>query len=115
MTRIATALLICSTLLACERKSVDLGYGFKLVGLDGRNAAIANATDRMVVDPNVMRYKVFGSIIVGERDDAGIDERLSKRYGFFVFDMRTGMLFEGLNKSQLSERLKLYGISAFPF
>jgi hypothetical protein len=87
--------------VSCGGKSKDLGGGYKYVQLDGTNAAIADRDSRMVVDPNVKQYRVVDSFIIGERVDANIDDKLSKRFGYFILDMREGQLLEGLDKASL--------------
>ena len=62
----------CIFVLSCAEKQVDLGAGYKYVKLDGVNAAIADRDSHMVVDPNVKRYRVIGSYVVGERVNADI-------------------------------------------
>lgn len=101
-------------LFACERQSSDLGHGYKLIGLDGQNAAIEDKNHRVVVDPNVVRYRVLGNYVVGERGNADIDDRLSKRYGFFVLDMRDGRYVEGLDEKNFRRALQERKLPSIP-
>jgi len=94
-------ILFCMIVVSCGEKSTDLGKGYKYVQLDGTNAAIAGRDSHTVVDPNVKRYRVVDSYIIGERVAANIDDKLSKRFGYFIFDMRNGQLLEGLDKASL--------------
>jgi hypothetical protein len=99
------SLLLCIVLGACGEAEFDLGRGYKYIQLDGRNFAIARPDRYSAVDPNVTRYKVMDPYVVGERVHADIDSRLSQRYGYFVLDMRSGELLEGLDKQAFQEAL----------
>ncbi|SRR6266487_1910493 len=103
--------VLCIFSVACGEKVVDLGAGYKYVRLDGPNAAISDHDNHMVVDPNVTRYKVIGSYIVGERADANIDKRLSRNFGYFIVDTRTGQLVEGLDRPAFENALHARGLN----
>ena len=109
------ATLCCTWVASCGEKEVDLGRGYKYVRVDGSNAAIADRDNHMMVDPNVKRYKVVGSYVVGEREDAKIDERLSRNFGYFIFEMRSGQLLEGLDKAKFEKALTARNLNAEPF
>jgi hypothetical protein len=102
--RILSAVL-CIFVAACTEKEVELGAGYKYFPLDGKNAAIVDRESRMVVDPNVSQHRVVDSYIVGERVDADIDDKLSKKFGYFIFDRRNGVLIEGLDKASFEDSL----------
>jgi hypothetical protein len=108
-------MLACISLVSCAEKQVNLGAGYKYVQLDGVNAAIADRDSHMVVDPNVKRYRVIGSYIVGERVNADIDVKLSKNFGYFIFDMRNGQLLEGLDKAKFDQELRARKLEIAPF
>ena len=108
----AVILVLFVMLSACKEQSLDVGDGYKYVQLDGRNWTIANKDNIMIVDPNVTKCKAIGALIVGYRNDSGIDERLSKKYGFFVFDKRSGVLVEGLDKGGFESALQAHGVPA---
>jgi len=96
-------------------KTIDLGDGYKYVQLDGRNWAISDRDSLMVVDPDVTRCKVIGPLIVGERKNADIDEALSKKYGFFIFDKRNKELIEGLDGRAFDSALLARSLPEKPF
>lgn len=100
---------------ACGENQVILGAGYKYVQLDGSNHAISDIDNRMVVEPNVTRYKVIEPYIVGERKDANIDERLSKRFGYFILDMQSKQLIEGLNDTAFADALRMRNLPAKQF
>jgi len=79
-------------LSSCGEREIDIGDGYKYVQLDGQTWTIADREHRIVVDPDVTKYKIVGRFIVGERGDINIDERLSKKYGLFIFDKQNKTL-----------------------
>jgi len=107
-------LIFLVLLTSCGEREVDIGDGYKYVQLDGRNWTIADQEHHIVVDPNVKRCKVIGRFIVGERDDANIDERNSKKYGLFIFDKQTKMLIEGLDRNAFETALRARGLPENP-
>lgn len=113
--RIIAAALLCILLSGCGEKEVELEGGYKYVQLDGASYTITNRENRMVVAPNVSRYKIFGSYVVGERKDADIDDRLSRNFGFFILDTRTGELLEGLSQANFEEELRARHLNSHPF
>lgn len=105
-------LCLCVLLTCCGESEVNLGNGYKYVQLDGRAYAISNKDNRMVVDPNVIRYKVIGTYVVGERTNANIDERLSKKFGYFILNTQDGQLIEGLSKRKFESVLRGRNLNA---
>src|ERR1051325_4149566 len=108
-----SALLACYLLFACGDRSVDLGEGFRYLRLDGGAWAISDSANTLVVYPNVVRFKVLGSIVAGERTDLKVnkkffelDKHLSAKLGYFIFDMKTRELVQGLNKTELHDALR---------
>jgi hypothetical protein len=100
------SVLLCVFAISCAQTDEGLGGGYRYVQLDGRNGAIVDRNSLMVVDPNVRRHKIVGSFVVGERIDADIDDKLSKSFGYFIFDMRNGQLLEGLRKGDFQGALR---------
>ncbi|HEX5279496.1 MAG TPA: hypothetical protein VFW28_05430 [Micropepsaceae bacterium] len=97
----------CVLLVACGEREVDLGSGYKYVQLDGANFAISKGT-RMVVDPNVVSYKVIGTFIVGDREKPSVidDPRFSKDFGYFIVDTKSGQFVAGLDRSRFDDALR---------
>lgn len=100
------AMLFFTILCACGESETDIGAGYKYIQLDGSNYTIVDKNSHIVVDPNVARYKVLGCYVVGERNDANIDDRLSKKFGYFILDMHSGVLVEGLDKTRFENALR---------
>ncbi len=109
--------LLCFVLSACGEREISLGNGYLYVQLDGRNYAISDLRHAMVVDPNVVRYRLIGAYIVGERDVPTIidDPRFSRKFGFFILDAQTGQLVEGLNENEFETALRSRGLDLHPF
>ena len=108
-------LLVFVVLLgSCGERTVDIGDGYQYVQLDGLAWTIADQEHHIVVDPNVKRCKVIGRFIVGERSDANIDERLSKKYGLFIFDKQSKVLVEGLDRNGFETALRARGLPENP-
>jgi hypothetical protein len=111
------SMLLCMLAMSCQRpeREVNLGDGYKYVELDHVvNAAIVDREDHIVVDPNVKRFKVLGAFVVGERANANIDDKLSRRFGYFIFDKRNGTLLEGLDNAAFSAALRDRGLRSSP-
>lgn len=109
------AALLCILLSACGEREEQLGAGYTYVQLDGSSYAISDSNNRMVVAPNVSRYKILGSYIVGERKDANIDDRLSKHFSYFILDMQSGALLEGLDQASFKDALEARHLNSKPF
>ena len=103
------ALAVAALLTACGE--AELGSGYRYVKLDGYAAAILDRNNTMVVDPHVKRYAVIDGYIVGKRADADIDDSLSKRYGYFILNMQSGELLEGLGRSEFEAALNARNLS----
>jgi hypothetical protein len=106
--------LILLFLTACDTGITNLPHGYKYVQIDGVNGDIANRYNVVVVDPNVERYDVIGDFIVGERSDAELDQRLSRRFGYFILDTRDGKYVEGLKQQQFERELQARGLPLHP-
>jgi hypothetical protein len=104
--------LVVLLLAGCGEGVTELGHGYKLISLDSANWCIADGHQRIVVDPNVSHFRVLDPYVVGERDDANIDERNSRHYGFFIFDMRDRSYVEGMDKRQFEDALHKRGLCA---
>jgi hypothetical protein len=110
-----TIVFLCFLLGACGEREIDPGAGYKYVQLDGTNWVITDRDNYDVVHPNVIRCKVIDSYIVGERVDAKIDQRFSKKFGYFIFDTRIQQLVEGLSKSAFEATLRALHLNFEPF
>jgi hypothetical protein len=87
-------------LSACGEDDLDIGSGYRYFELDGGNYAIVDRNNLIVVDPNVTRYVVMDSYIFGEREKPSLidDPRFSRKFGYFILDMRNGEYVEGLDE-----------------
>jgi len=104
---IALLLVLCG----CDTGTSKLPHGYSYVQIDGVNGMIvADATHEVAVEPNVKRYALVGDFVVGERDDAELGLKLSKRFGYFIFDTRDGKYVEGLNEQQFEKELGARGL-----
>jgi hypothetical protein len=102
----ACAVSLCLLLGACERE-VELGRGYQLVDVDTRpTSVITDPDNHMVVDPHVSRYEVIDPYILGERQDADLDPELSRKFGYFILNMQTGQLQEGLDREAFESALE---------
>ncbi len=107
--------MLCILLGACEGET-DLVRGYSLVVVDNRpTALISDKDDRVVVDPNIIRHKVIDTYIVGVREDAELDPRLSTKFGYFIFSTQTGELQEGLDRAAFEVAAKAIGINPRAF
>jgi hypothetical protein len=93
-------------LAACSQEDVKLPRGHEYFHISPSIAAIADAEQRIVVDPNVIEYAVIGDYVVGKRADAHLDREFSPRIGFFILDMRRRKLVEGLNPAEFQLALR---------
>lgn len=109
------ALISCACLWACGESEVNLVAGYKYVQLDGHNFAISGSDNRMVVDPNVVRYKIVSPYVVGERKKSNIEGPLSQAFGFFILDINSGNLVEGLDGAAFADALRVRNLPADPF
>ena len=99
-------LSIFAALSACSERS--LGGGYKYVKLNYQNHIIANDHGRILVYTNVTFAKKKGKCIIGLRE---LDEPVGNppermkivdgKYGYFVFNINTGSLRDGLTKEEL--------------
>jgi hypothetical protein len=108
---IALLLVLCG----CDTGIAKLPHGYSYVQIDGVNGMIvADATHEVAVEPNVKRYALVGDFVVGERNDAELSPKLSRRFGYFIFDTRDGNYVEGLNERQFEKELGARGLPSHP-
>jgi hypothetical protein len=105
---------VCVFLAACSQET-SLPHGYKYIYASASSAGITNWRGELVVDPHVVRYKVLGPYIVGERVDDNLNPSMSDKYGFFLLDMRSGELIEGLKDTEFAEALRKRGLDPRPF
>ena len=111
----ARALILCALVLlaaSCGEKEIDLGSGFTYVQLDGSNWAVVHGS-AVIVLPNVVNCKLVRGVIVGKREEPhyiDVPEPFSEKYGYFVYDIETKSLTEGLTKEKFVETLGRRGI-----
>lgn len=97
-------------ILGCEKEvPEDLGDGYTFFTTNPSNHYI-NKNRKAIVHTNIIEYKVIGKFIVGFREPTKFHEvpesLISKNYGYFVLDKKTGNLREGLSKSEFEEFLQ---------
>jgi hypothetical protein len=109
------SLLAFLLLVGCGQSEVGLPYGYSYVQLDGVNGTIVDSQHVVVIEPNVMRYQVIGRYIVGERNNPELDPRISRKYGYFVFDMLSRDYVGGLSKSDFETALRRRRLGQNPF
>ena len=95
-----------SVLCACMGDiNEDLGNGYTFRSTNGYNHHIAH-NYKVVVDSNVTEYRVVGDYITGKREPSsfpvGDQQFVSSIYGYFVLDMKTGQLSEGVDLAKIS-------------
>jgi len=108
------ALSVCALLAACSQET-RLPHGYKFFYVAGSIAAVSDWRGNIAVDPSVARYKILEPYLVGERVDANLDPSFSTKYGFFLLDMRSGKLVEGLNAAEFAEALRKRNLDLHPF
>ncbi len=110
-------ILLFALLLGCGKGEVDLIAGYKYIQLYGSIHAISDRDNKEVIDPNVKRYRVIEPYIIGERDNADLEDLqlYSTQYGYFIIDTRNGQLIEGLNKPDFQDALRARHLNSAPF
>lgn len=98
---------------SCSHETpIELGNGYQFLPTNTYNHYITHGI-KTIVDTNIVEYEVVGHYIVGLRKPSewlDIPEDLvSTNYGYFALNMETGVLREGLDKSEI-DAIKMYKI-----
>ncbi len=108
---VAVVLLTAFSLWSNADQKRMLGYHHD--GVDG-DLAILDIDKGVAVDPDVTGYRVIGNYIIGMRVAAAypVEEwEMSPSYGYFVFNMVTGELEEGMCWHELVSNLVGKGVA----
>ena len=114
------AVLIASPSVGgCDREEA-IAAGYVFTPISGRTGLIVREIDgrkEFAVDPNVTRYERIDGYIVGIREVAELvdDPGYSRRFGYFLLDIESGELVEGLGKEDFEAELRKRRLGPNPF
>ena len=102
-------------LVGCSSDTLEqLGNGYNLARTNKYNHSIIKGY-AVVVDTNITKYLFDERYIVGCRAKPvwfDVDEKtVSDKYGYFIFDKKSGTLDEGMNEKEFILRVTLLDIS----
>ncbi len=108
--KITGVLLLAFLLLGgCAIGERHIAGRYTLVSLDPENMAIKDGADAMAVFPNVTFQATDGRSIYGcrRRSSAVVadTEPFNSGFGWFILDVKTGKLIQGLSLEELIKRL----------
>lgn len=89
-----------------------LGHGYIFVATNKYNHYILKDS-RMIVESNVVRYKVFGEYVVGFREQPTRPDTYTDNpdgYGYFVLNLISGEIFEGIPEEEFLVKIEGIGI-----
>lgn len=116
--RLASVALFVALVAICDcwDYSVDLPNGYRLVRLNSYEVAIVLPDNRMLIDPDVRRYAISGSVVAGF---AEVPKSLPQQpppprqqEGYFIVNTETGDVWDSLSQEAWLERLRLLGIES---
>ena len=90
-----------------------LGNGYSLARTQNRNVGLCNAHGEQVVGPQIDKYQVYPQAIVGHVLKYP-DPYFQSIPGYFVVDVKTGKVYQGLSYQEWLKRLRRYGIRSAP-
>ncbi len=94
-------------LTGCSLAEADepLPNGYRFVEVSKGNGMIITDDGEIAVYPNVVEYRLNGSLVVGRRelatDNTDYSQPFVKGLGSFVFDTSTGRLMQGLSQAEI--------------
>ena len=90
-----------------------LGNGYSLARWSYKTVALCNAEMVAVVMPHIDRYQVYPAAIIGHVVKHH-DPYYRSVPGYFVVDMKTGKVYQGLSYEEWLKLLRTYGIRSAP-
>ena len=105
--------LVSCVVLGCGESPRDLGYGYYCVKLNRYDWVIVKKIHNDVFEPvaetNVVEYDVSDGVIFGLRLASEVlgdsEDLIIQKYGYFILDIDTGELLEGLSKAEYEKIL----------
>jgi len=91
----------------------DLGAGYLFVATNRYNHSIIK-NNRMIVGSNIIRHEVFDHYVIGYREESvNPDTRVgsSKGYGYFILNLSSEVLFDGLSKEDYLKKIESMGVT----
>jgi|GEM_PF-4726257 len=89
----------------------ELGNGYFLVETNSFNRSIVKGV-APIVHSNIENYSSTGNYVIGLRQPSlHPDMMASEKYGFFILDLESGELHEGLSEREYIEFFKKKGIT----
>ena len=96
--------------------SIALPDGYSLVRVYAGAVLMADPSHKKIISPNIDGYKVLQHVVVGHvsRDKLPPEEAAESKPGYFVVDVRNGIVHQGLDERSWIDSLRRYGITTKP-
>lgn len=115
--KIITVLLVIFLLLVLRffmsgDYRIKLMNGYSLVRVYANAVLLTNDKSGVLINENIEKYSLSGSIITGIVSDGGLDEfhKKQSRPGYFIVDMDKNTILQGLDEQEWKNELKKRGI-----
>lgn len=91
----------------------DLSHGYKIVRSMSESVALCDSSNLEIVAPHIDGYAVNAEFIIGhvKKSKYPCDDSVP---GYFIVDLETGNVKQGLSKEDWLSKLKKYGIKSAP-
>jgi len=96
--------------------SISLPGGYSLIRVYAGAILMADKNHSKIISPNIDGYKVFGHIVIGHvsSDNLPPEEAADSQPGYFILDIQSGTVLQGLDEQRWLDLLQKYGITKKP-